>query len=409
MRIVVISDMEAFGGAAIVASRLVSEWSEDHDVRRVVGTSFGSDAVDSYAVRRGLGMLNRLGMRDAEYSFKPYTTLRSRRLLRLLREFKPDMISVHDIHHYPLAGDIWLQLVRIAPVVWSLHNMWSFTGGCAFSLDCDLYRTGCMEPCPQKCCRPASDVSNVATRWTRQQAMLGQFSNAPLVGVCPSKWLEGCAVKGGWSRDRLRVIRQPVSGDVYAPMSRESAKEALLIPRDRKCIMFSAVSPGQDLRKGYRFLAEALRRLDRTSRPFCLVVGADAEARDRDRLTIAHTRSETFLRLCYAASDALVFPSLAESFGLVYAEAMAVGTPCIAFDNTACNEIVTDGVTGFVARNGDVDDLVRCVERLLNMPDSEMTQMQATCRRLARRDFDQRTQASRYVELFQELAAASKV
>jgi glycosyltransferase involved in cell wall biosynthesis len=60
---------------------------------------------------------------------------------------------------------------------------------------------------------------------------------------------------------------------------------------------------------------------------------------------------------------ALLFPiSWPEPFGLVMIEAMACGTPVIAFDHGSVREIIEDGVTGFIVR--DEAEAVRAVSRL---------------------------------------------
>ena len=73
--------------------------------------------------------------------------------------------------------------------------------------------------------------------------------------------------------------------------------------------------------------------------------------------------SDAQLADAYRGATALLFTSRAEGFGLPPIEAMACGTPVIAFQNTSMPEVVGDG--GILVRDGDVDALVRNARRLI--------------------------------------------
>ena len=117
-------------------------------------------------------------------------------------------------------------------------------------------------------------------------------------------------------------------------------------------------------------------------------------------------RDGELLNLYYNAADVFVAPSLAEAFGLVHAEAMAAGTPCVAFDIGASPEVVRHGQTGFVARYKDAADLAACIERILGMSDAEASLMRRASRETAVREYDTPMQAQRYAKLFAEIIAA---
>jgi glycosyltransferase involved in cell wall biosynthesis len=84
-----------------------------------------------------------------------------------------------------------------------------------------------------------------------------------------------------------------------------------------------------------------------------------------------------------AHAHALLFPiDWPEPFGLVMIEAIACGTPVVAFRNGSVPEVLEEGVTGFVVKN--LDDAVRAVGRVAGLS-----------RRLCRQVFEQRFTASR--------------
>jgi glycosyltransferase involved in cell wall biosynthesis len=75
------------------------------------------------------------------------------------------------------------------------------------------------------------------------------------------------------------------------------------------------------------------------------------------------------LSTCYASSDVLVFPSTTETFGNVIVEAMASGIPAITSNVGGCKGSVRDGVTGFITKAKDPEDIAGKIEPLLNNPD----------------------------------------
>jgi glycosyltransferase involved in cell wall biosynthesis len=92
---------------------------------------------------------------------------------------------------------------------------------------------------------------------------------------------------------------------------------------------------------------------------------------------------------------ALLFPiDWPEPFGLVMIEALACGTPVIAFRNGAVPEVLTDGLTGFVVDG--VDEAVRAVGRV-----SELSRR--ACRQTFEERFDAARMAQDYLEVYRGL------
>jgi glycosyltransferase involved in cell wall biosynthesis len=105
---------------------------------------------------------------------------------------------------------------------------------------------------------------------------------------------------------------------------------------------------------------------------------------------IGEEEKDEFLGNAYA----LVFPiDWPEPFGLVMIEAMACGTPVVAYRNGSVPEVLDEGVTGFIVEN--IAEAVRAVERV-----------SALSRDLCRQTFEARFTVSRMVEDYLSLYAA---
>ncbi|CAM5331823.1 hypothetical protein GCM10010329_37890 [Streptomyces spiroverticillatus] len=94
-----------------------------------------------------------------------------------------------------------------------------------------------------------------------------------------------------------------------------------------------------------------------------------------------------------------VLPSRQEGFPLAPLEAMGAGLPCVAFDvSPGVREIVTDGENGLLARAGNLDELVRQMERL--MVDEELRERLGEAARGVVRRYAPEVVGERWEELF---------
>lgn len=120
---------------------------------------------------------------------------------------------------------------------------------------------------------------------------------------------------------------------------------------------------------------------------------------DRERRFLGSLGFARKRRLLTAARCLLVPSLVAETGSLVAMEALACGTPVVAFPNGALAEVVEHGVTGFLVRDEEeMAEAIRAVERL----DPE------ACREAARRRFSAERTVERYLDLYRELAARGR-
>jgi glycosyltransferase involved in cell wall biosynthesis len=122
----------------------------------------------------------------------------------------------------------------------------------------------------------------------------------------------------------------------------------------------------QDPRKGYRELIAAIRKLEEAGQAedLMLVVFGDPNVGELPDLDVAsrnvgYIADDEQLSRLYSAADVAVVPSLEEAFGKTVVEAMACGTPVIAFDIGGPRDIITHLNDGFLAQPQSTDDLAR--------------------------------------------------
>jgi glycosyltransferase involved in cell wall biosynthesis len=319
----------------------------------------------------------------------------------LVSRMTPDLLHLHWVTGGFLRIETLRKLGR--PIVWTLRDMWPFTGGCHVSGDCDRYRTAC-----GACWQLGSDAGRDLTRWVwRRKHRAWRAIDLNL--VAPSRWMADCARASSLFRDRpITVIPNGLDTSVFKPLDRGFARLALGIEPNRPVILFGAVNLLKDANKGSAILREALpvvgEKLD-SSNPQLLIFGSSApeDAIDFGLETsyLGHLGDETSMALAYNAADLLVVPSRQESFCHTAAEALACGTPVVAFNATGLRDVVDHRINGYLARPYDPEDLAHGVVSVLASERRE--EMATRARRKAEESFDIRIVARRYAELYREI------
>ncbi len=265
-----------------------------------------------------------------------------------------------DLVHLNWVGDNYLpidEVTRInAPIVWTLHDMWAFTGGCHTAYECLKFQTGCGN-CPQLVAGAPGDIS-ARVNQKKQRA----WSDVPMTVVCPSRWLADCARGSAVFKGKaIEVIGYTFDPAVFKPIDPAVARQAFNLPADKKLILFGAIGGAADPHKGFRFLREALRGLSEDSNLELVTFGGEGAAELGLSLPchqIGQLRDEVSVSLLYTACDIYVLPSLQENLPNTVIEALACGTPCVSFAGSGTTDLVQHKENGYLARLRDSDDLL---------------------------------------------------
>jgi glycosyltransferase involved in cell wall biosynthesis len=294
------------------------------------------------------------------------------------------------------------RLTASRPVVWTLHDMNAFTGGCHYSGTCARY-TDCCGSCPQLV--TSSGESDMTRRiMLRKRAIFARVSPHRLTIVCPSRWLADEARRSSlFGRFDVRVIPNGVDTHDYRPVERAEARRRLGLPPGARVVLFVA-DQIDDQRKGLRQLLAALAAIRDISGLLLVTLGRG----DHGSLPHSHTRhlgvlqDAERLRTAYSAADVFAIPSLQDNLPNTVLEALACGTPVAGFDTGGVREAVKDGVTGLLARTGDSAALADALRRIL--VDRALQQsLSAAARDQAEREFPIRLQAQRYAALYRQI------
>ena len=413
MKVLIINSSDTVGGAARAAFRLHQGLQEKETADRSLRTQMlvqtkQSDSPNVLGTRAtsGIGQA-KTGLRLTgdqlplkRYKHRAGTTFSPQWVpdwtAAKVREIDPDVINLHWIN----AG--FIQIETLAkfkkPIVWTLHDMWAFTGGCHYDQSCGRYQTQC-GACPQLGSQKERDLS----RWIWQRKRK-TFQKLDLTIVTPSEWLGKCAKSSALLQDcRIQVIPNGIDTNLYRPMGKQTARAALRLPQDKKLLLFGSLNATSDQRKGFHLLQAALQDLSASGAgdSFELAVFGASEPENPPDLGfkihyLGSFSDDLSLAFVFSAADAFVLPSIQENLANTVIEALACGTPCLAFDIGGMPDMIEHRKNGYLAKPFQVNDLARGIVALLKGDE----QLSSNARASVINHFTLAKQADQYHALF---------
>lgn len=270
--------------------------------------------------------------------------LPTKRLIKKLKKFNPDIIHIHNIHGYYLNYPVlfsYLEKDFKGKIIWTLHDCWPYTGHCSHyaAVGCRKWETGCNN-CPQKFDYPYSwffDTSE--SEYILKKKYFTSVNS--LCIVTPSHWMKTMAQKSFLNKYDIKVIQNWIDLDRFVPCYDSAVYGKYNIPENKKILL--SVSNIWTNKKGLDKLMELSSQIDDN---YCMVlVGLNSYQINKlpdGVIGIRRTDNVKELINLYSISYVLINASLEESFSLVTVEAMACNTPVIALNSTALPELISD-------------------------------------------------------------------
>ena len=317
----------------------------------------------------------------------------TKKLIKRIGTVKPDIIHLHNIHGYYLNYELLFEFLAFynKPVVWTLHDCWSFTGHCAFFdyPKCDKWRTHC-EKCPAKRAYPSSlflDRSKNNCDDKRESFLKPE----KLVLVPVSEWLNGLLKESFLADVPSTVIHNGIDLSVF---SENKPQEV-----DRHSFhVISVANNWYEPRKGLKDIL-ALREILPAEYQISVVGIDDAEKKRLPPgiLGIKKISNQKELASLYASSDVFILPTYEDNYPTVILESLASGTPVITYNTGGCSEAINEQV-GIVVPKGDIRALASAIISIKENPLSR-----DKCKKWAEERFDNEKCFNAYFELYNSL------
>jgi glycosyltransferase involved in cell wall biosynthesis len=152
-------------------------------------------------------------------------------------------------------------------------------------------------------------------------------------------------------------------------VNKKQVRQKLGLPLDKKILVFAADYGKRNTWKGGHLLEEIFDGLSRPNDYLLLHIGDEKQAREGNWYHAGHIQEPRQIAEYLAAADLLINPSLADSFSLVTAEAMACGTPVIAFRTGGIPEIVDNAENGIIVPYHNTGAFVAAIQRYFESSD----------------------------------------
>lgn len=407
MNVLIISTSDIHGGAAIAAFRLmnalrakgvrakmlVRDKRSDNEYIMQAGGKIQNN-LHFYGERGQIFLQNRLS-RENLFDVSIANTGIS---VTRLPEFKrADIIHLHWINQGMLSiSEIGEILASGKKVVWTMHDMWPFTGICHHAGPCARFHHSCGN-CPYLKAPLENDLSHRIFR-KKQTA----YDQGKIEFVACSQWLGRLAEKSPLTTGRRVVsIPNPIDTQRYFPKNKEEVKQKLGLPVDKRIILFAAVK-ASDKRKGMDYLIEAGKRLNNKEVLF-LIAGTNGNeiAQQLPALSV-NTGFVAPDRMpdLYNAADVFVTPSLQENLPNTLMEAMSCGTPCVGFNTGGIPEMIDHRKNGYVAEYKDADDLTQGLQWILF--EADFRQLSENARKKVLSEYAEEIIVNRYLTIYAE-------
>lgn len=407
MKVVIVNFSDFNGGAARAANRLFNGFEKiGVDARMLVLEK----ALDHTKISVPGGKMTKLKsfafQRMEEWPVQKYpgahkisVAYPSLDLSEHINALQPDIVNIHWINKgaQSLSG---LSNIK-APIVWSLHDMWPFTGGCHYDEWCGKYKQSCGS-CPVL----GSTRENDPTRalYLRKKKAFAAIPSLTIVGL--SKWLADSAAESSLFANR-KVVNIPngIDTDKYKPMNREVARSLFNLPQDKTLVLFGAMSGTSEKRKGFHHLVEALKQV-KSDNIELVVFGTARKNPELDLGFPVHylgrLYDEVSLTLLYSAADMMIVPSEQENLSNAIMESLSCGTPVLGFDIGGNGDMIAHRETGYLATAFDAADLAAGIDWVAaSVNEGDTLRTQARNRVLSL--FKDTLIAERHVHLYHEL------
>lgn len=277
-----------------------------------------------------------------------------------------DIVLINWIGDYTVSLEELLEARK--PIVIRLADHWFLLGDAHFPPPC------IEEDNSRKL--PGRTGDNLPRKWnTSLRPAHKRLLDQCVVGtVSPSRAIQSLARQNPHLGQKLNdVIPNPIDCDFWSPIPMESARRFHDIPPNSFSIVFGAVDGFNDPRKGGAAFLKAMQLLMEAHKLHSPPIRVDSfggRAKGPDeRIPWLHHHgplNDDELRNLYSAGDVFVSTSLFETFGNTVLESMACGTPVIAFDIPAYQDLIEHEKTGLFAANADPQDLARQLSRALS-------------------------------------------
>lgn len=418
MKVTMINTASEGGGAALASKRLMDALNLVH-IKVHLLVLFGKMNQPQVKVIAKNFLIRKLGFllfvfekvfflffeknKSFRFSFSPAITGFNIANLPIVRN--SDLIHLHWITNSFISLNGLNQIFRVnKPIVWTLHDMWAFTGGCHYSGNCTNFQIHCSK-CPMLRSTGLMDISY--NQFVKKNKI---YLDKNLTIVTCSLWLKSEVEKSALLKSKRVVhIPNPIKTDVFKPLNKEETRKIYELDFNKVYLLFGAANIS-DSRKGLKYLIEALQILHHlhpeTSSQLEMIVFGKCKESFANHIpyptkVFKYISDQSKLIELYNAVDAFVLPSLEDNLPNTIMEAHSCGIPVIGFKAGGVSEMIDHQINGYLAEKASSSDLSNGIYWTLFQSNRDI--LSKNSREKVERLYDEKIVAQQYAELYRSI------
>ncbi|MES2836814.1 MAG: glycosyltransferase [Bacteroidota bacterium] len=327
-------------------------------------------------------------------------------ILNIKQLQEADIINLHWINLSFLNLENLQQIAALnKPIIWHLHDMWAFTGGCHYSNGCENYLTECKN-CPFLNSPADNDIANA---YFKLKTLL--FNNNNFTIVTPSNWLANEAKKSALLKNKKVIaLGNAIPTNKFVPKNKIELKTKNGLNPAKKHILFGAMNI-EDERKGFIYFKQALQTLSQ-DKNFCnnneLVILGKYNPEIFEGINpklkinpLGFVSNQDKIAEVYALSDIFVIPTLEDNLPNTILEALSCGTPVVSFNTGGISDMVKHNFNGYIAEAKNANELAVGINSVLkneqNIPFAQ------NARNYIVENYSEEVIAEKYISLYKTL------
>ncbi|HPP07708.1 MAG TPA: glycosyltransferase [bacterium] len=317
--------------------------------------------------------------------------------------FKPDIVHFHNVRTYPFGPLLIDSAAMKFPIVITLHDLWLLTGKCIQPGHCNEWKNQCRN-CPEAWFPSFITKPGISKNFKEKMQWISQ--SKPYI-CTPSQWLMNY-VKNSFISEvatGLKVIPNGINLSIFTPCDKLAARKKLGLPENISIIL----NVGKELKtnryKNFRTFRKIVMTMGKisTQKPLlflCLGDSGHSEFYHNAEIRfIPFINNDVVVADYYRAADVYVSTATFETWGLTISEAMACGTPVVAFASGGITEQMTDGKTGFLVSPDEPIKMAEIIATLLKNNQLHKT-ISENALKYAKDHFNIRNTATQYLEVY---------
>ncbi len=417
MRVLIVNTSERTGGAAIAAARLREALGNNGVKATMLVSKKETDAI-TVAAPHDAALIKYNFLRE-RFAIWKANGFHKHRLFETdaarfgvditgLKEFKEaDVIHLHWVNQGFISLKGIAKILRCGkPVVWTMHDMWPFTGICHYTGECDRFKNSCGK-CPLL--YRGGYSCDLSCRVFARKRKLYRAANITFVAC--SDWLaESARSSALLEGKRVLSIPNPINMKLYCPRNMAEARESLALPLGKKLLLFAAYRVTNKI-KGIDYLCQAISKLadehpDITSNIAVVAVGKESDALKSllpvKVYSFGYVSNEKKMIDIYNACNLFLIPTMQDNLPNTIMESMSCGVSCVAFNVGGIPQMIDHKKNGYIAEYKNAGDFAEGI--LWSLSGSRAAMLSEAARAKVAADFSEAAVSRKYIDLYSSIA-----